>query len=83
MRTAASYLISLLAAAGAAAAIAGAPIAGAQDQLPKCEDLGGASALGETSTECATPGNVQVVDTPTDIAQEDWGDMWGPGLFFP
>jgi hypothetical protein len=53
--------------------------------LPQCVDTGGAEALGGSTTECATPGNVQINSTP---AQQEyvgpWGDMWGePGLFFP
>jgi hypothetical protein len=53
--------------------------------LPQCVNEGGSAALGGSSTECATPGNVQINDTP---AQQEyvgpWGDMWGgEGLFFP
>ena len=53
--------------------------------LPQCVNEGGSAALGGSATECATPGNVQINDTP---AQQEyvgpWGDMWGePGLFFP
>ena len=53
--------------------------------LPQCVDTGGAAALGGTSTECATPGNVQINDTP---AQQEyvgpWGNMFGgDGFFFP
>ncbi|MDG5482796.1 hypothetical protein [Mycolicibacterium gadium] len=57
----------------------------ASSLLPQCVNEGGSAALGGSSTECATPGNVQINDTP---AQQEyvgpWGDMWGePGLFFP
>jgi len=53
--------------------------------LPQCVNTGGAEALGGSSTECATPGNVQINDTP---AQQEyvgpWGDMFGgDGFFFP
>jgi len=53
--------------------------------LPQCVNEGGSAALGGSATECATPGNVQINDTP---AQQEyvgpWGDMWGgDGLFFP
>jgi hypothetical protein len=53
--------------------------------LPQCVSTGGAEALGGSSTECATPGNVQINDTP---AQQEyvgpWGNMFGgDGFFFP
>jgi hypothetical protein len=80
------YLTPLAAAAGAVAAILGAPAAGAQpDPLPKCVDTGGAEAIGGSTTECATPGNVQIDATPAEPEfVGPWGDMWGgEGLFFP
>ncbi len=101
MRTTLRYLTPLFAAAGAAAAILAAPAASAQPApvpppvpapapahasgLPQCVDTGGAEALGGSTTECATPGNVQINSTP---AQQEyvgpWGNMWDePGLFFP
>ncbi|BBX00642.1 hypothetical protein BST36_01105 [Mycolicibacterium moriokaense] len=53
--------------------------------LPQCVDTGGAEALGGSTTECATPGNVQINSTPAE--QEyvgPWGDMFGgEGFFFP
>lgn len=41
--------------------------------------------MGGSATECATPGNVQINDTP---AQQEyvgpWGNMFGgDGFFFP
>jgi len=53
--------------------------------LPQCVNEGGSAAMGGSATECATPGNVQINDTP---AQQEyvgpWGDMFGgDGLFFP
>jgi hypothetical protein len=42
--------------------------------------------MGGSATECATPGNVEINDTP---AQQEyvgpWGDMFGggDGFFFP
>jgi len=53
--------------------------------LPQCVNEGGSEAMGGSATECATPGNVQINDTP---AQQEyvgpWGDMFGgDGLFFP
>jgi hypothetical protein len=87
MRTTLRYLTPLAVAAGAAAAILAAPAASAEPApgLPQCVSEGGAEAIGGSATQCATPGNVQIVDTP---AQQEfvgpWGDMWGePGLFFP
>lgn len=86
---------AILAAPAASAQPAPAPApAPAQEQeqrpaqasgLPQCVNEGGSEALGGSSTECATPGNVQINDTP---AQQEyvgpWGDMWGgDGLFFP
>ena len=61
-----------------------APMAGAQtgSGLPQCTDTGGADALGGSTTECATPGNVQINATP---AEPDylypWDDeFYGPAL---
>jgi hypothetical protein len=59
--------------------------AAAPGLLPQCVDTGGAQALGGSTTDCATPGNVQVDATPAE--QEyvgPWGDMFGgDGFFFP
>ena len=83
MRTTLRYLIPLSAAAGAAAAILAAPAAGAQSLLPQCVNTGGAGALGGSTTECATPGNVQIQSTPPVYAGP-WGNMWGDeGYYFP
>jgi len=62
-----------------------APAQAHAEGLPQCVDTGGAEAEGGSTTECATPGNVQINSTP---AQQEyvgpWGDMWGgEGLFFP
>ncbi|MGO4446571.1 hypothetical protein AB4Z42_24815 [Mycobacterium sp. 2YAF39] len=87
-------------AAGAQPAPAPAPIPGQeqpqqqqQEQrpaqasgLPQCVNTGGSEAMGGSATECATPGNVEINDTP---AQQEyvgpWGDMFGggDGYFFP
>ena len=45
-----------LLAAGAVAAVVGAPVAAADDQT--CQDIGNAA------TECSSPGNVQITDAP-------------------
>jgi hypothetical protein len=84
MRT--SLRVITLVAAGAAAAVVAAPAALADPSLlPQCVNTGGAAAEGETNTECATPGNVQIESTP---GEEEfggpWGDMWGgDGFYFP
>ena len=70
MRTILRYSGPLIVAAGAAAAILLAPTAVAQPDdsstLPSCTDTGGAEALGGSTTECATPGNVQINATPAE-----------------
>jgi hypothetical protein len=72
-----------LAAAGAAAAICAAPAAVADDStLPNCVDTGGAAALGGSTTECSTPGNVQINATPSEPTYVyPWDDeFYGPAL---
>jgi hypothetical protein len=87
MRTTARYLVPMVAGAGAVAAILTAPAAVAQPEptLPTCVDTGGAEAIGGSTTECATPGNVSINATPAEPAYEGpWGGMWeGDGYFFP
>ncbi|OBI78547.1 hypothetical protein [Mycobacterium sp. E740] len=88
MRTTFRYLAPMIAAGGVAAALAVAPLAGAEaanPTLPQCVDTGGAVALDGSTTECVTPGNASIDATP---AQEEfvgpWGSMWeGDGYFFP
>jgi hypothetical protein len=45
-----------------------APAAGAQTDptLPQCTDTGGAVAIGGSTTECVTPGNVSINATPAE-----------------
>jgi hypothetical protein len=79
------YFSPLLAAAGAAAAIVTAPAAVAQpgdSTLPSCTDTGGAEALGGSTTECTTPGNVQINATPAEPTYVyPWDDeFYGPAL---
>ncbi len=87
MRTTLRYLAPTVAAGAAFAAFLAAPAAVAQPEpsLPKCVDTGGAEAIGGSTTECATPGNVQINATPAEPAYEGpWGGMWeGEGFFFP
>jgi hypothetical protein len=92
MRTTLRYFAPALAAGAAAVAFLAAPAAVAQPAppspaptLPTCVDTGGAEAIGGSTTECATPGNVQINATPAEPAYEGpWGGMWeGDGFFFP
>jgi hypothetical protein len=52
-----------LAAAGAVAAMFGAPAAAAEDGGQRCTDLS------NTATECSTPGNVQINDSPPTVGE--------------
>ena len=89
MRTTLRYLAPTIAAGAVVGAFLAAPAAVAQPTqeptLPKCVDTGGAEAIGGSTTECATPGNVQINATPAEPAYEGpWGGMWeGDGFFFP
>jgi hypothetical protein len=86
MRRILRYCTPVIAAASAAAAILTAPAAVAQPDdsstLPSCTDTGGAEALGGSTTECATPGNVQINATPAEPAYVyPWDDeFYGPAL---
>ena len=69
MRTV-QFVTPLIAAAGVAAAILSAPAAVAQpgdsSTLPSCTSVGGVTDMGAGTTECATPGNVQINATPPE-----------------
>jgi hypothetical protein len=70
MRIRPACLRALLAAAGASTAIALAPTAAAQ---PDCTNVG-------ASTECSSPGNVQINASPsvdTDFTLPYWDEVWG------
>jgi hypothetical protein len=54
-------------AAGAVAAMVGAPAAMADDPGQSCTDISGAT------TECSSPGNVQINDSPPAVADEGFG----------
>jgi hypothetical protein len=87
MRRTLLYLTPLIAAAGAATAILAAPAAVAQPSdptLPACTDTGGAEAIGGSTTECVTPGNVQINATPAEPTYVyPWDDeFYGPALIF-
>jgi hypothetical protein len=76
----------LIAAAGAAAALLSAPAALADPSdsstLPDCTSVGGVTDMGAGTTECATPGNVQLNATPPETDYPyPWDDeFWGPAL---
>ena len=86
MRKIPRYFTPRIVAAGAAAAILSAPAAVAQPDdsstLPACTDTGGAEALGGSTTECTTPGNVQINATPAEPTYVyPWDDeFYGPAL---
>jgi hypothetical protein len=54
-------------AAGAVAAMLGAPAAMADDPTQSCTDISGAA------TECSSPGNVQINDSPPAVADNGFG----------
>jgi hypothetical protein len=84
MRTSLGRLTLFIAAAATSAALAAAPMAGAQTNptLPTCVGTGGAVAEGGSTTECATPGNVEINSTPSEPAYVyPWDDeFYGPAL---
>ena len=58
-----------LLAAGAVAAMVGAPVAAADDQT--CQDIG-------PGTECSSPGNVQINDAPPAVVDNGYnGGFYG------
>jgi hypothetical protein len=70
--------------AAAATALAVAPFAGAQTNptLPQCVGTGGAAVEGQTTTECSSPGNVEINSTPMEPTYAyPWDDeFYGPAL---
>lgn len=70
MRVRFRYLV----AAGAVAAITGAPAATADDNNQTCTDTGGSSG-----TICSTPGNVQINDSPPadTFTLPYWDEVFG------
>ena len=76
-------LILMAAGAGVALAVAGAPLAAADENplLPGCEETGGSAITGGQTTDCASPGNVQIDSTPQFFPGE--GEFYGfPGFGF-
>ncbi|WP_101952136.1 hypothetical protein [Mycobacterium sp. 3519A] len=86
MRRTRRYFTPLIVAAGAAAALIFAPAAladpGDSSTLPDCTSVGGVTDMGAGTTECATPGNVQLNATPPEPDYPyPWDDeFWGPAL---
>ena len=82
----ARYFTPLIVSAGAAAAILTAPATLAQpgdsSTLPSCTSVGGVTDMGAGTTECATPGNVQINATPPEPPYAyPWDDeFYGPAL---
>ena len=80
-------LTLLAAGAGMAAAMLAAPLAAAEPGadnplLPGCETTGGSAVLGGQTTDCASPGNVQIDATPEFIPGNEYGGFYGfPGFF--
>jgi hypothetical protein len=76
------FSIPLIVTAGAAAAILCAPAAVADTTLPDCTSVGGVTDMGAGTTECATPGNVQINATPPEPTYlYPWDDeFYGPAL---
>jgi hypothetical protein len=79
MRVRPTYLTPILVAAGAATAILLAPTAAADDSAaPSCTDVAG-------STECSSPGNVQINASPPVSADPFtlpyWDEVFGGGAY--
>ncbi len=83
------YLTPLVVAAGAAAILV-APVAAADEtaapapapSLPACANVGGDQFAGGTTTECATPGNVQLNASPP-IEDQNYLYPWNDEFFGP
>jgi len=87
MRTTTRFFTPLIASAGAAAAMLLAPVASADpgddSNLPSCTSAGdGSGYTGTETTECASPGNVQIDATaPEPVYPYPWDDeFYGSAL---
>jgi hypothetical protein len=81
------YLIGFIASAGAGVAVLVAPTASADpnevSNLPACTTAGEVGATGTSTTECQTPGNVQITAAAPDVPTYlyPWNDeFYGPAL---
>jgi hypothetical protein len=61
-------------AAGAIAAVVGAPVAIADDSGQGCDATG-------PGTECSSPGNVEINDSPAAAADQGFGGGFYPGPY--
>jgi hypothetical protein len=82
-----SYLIGLIASAGVAAAVVVAPAASAEpnevSNEPACTSTGQVGETGTSTTECQTPGNVEITAAAPDVPtwSYPWDDeFYGPAL---
>jgi hypothetical protein len=89
MRTTTRFFIPLIASAGAAGALFLAPLASADpadevSNLPACTTTGGGGTYtGTSSTQCQSPGNVQIVanaPAPPDYLYPWDDEFYGPAL---
>jgi hypothetical protein len=83
MRIKLNYLTPLLAAGAAAVAIAAAPISAAATAVPAptaAASQQSCSSVG-AGTECLSPGNVQINDSPTAVASNGFGGGAYPGPY--
>jgi hypothetical protein len=73
------YLVPLIASAGAFGAIS---LAAPASALPDCSTVDGGTYTGTTTTECQTPGNVQInAAAPQPDYPYPWDDeFWGAPL---
>ena len=93
MKRTRQFLVTLAGGFGIAAALIGAPIAGADEDggggpgnplMPSCDTMGGSSATGGQTTDCASPGNSQLTATPNNMGAvgaeiDEGGGMFGIG----
>ena len=80
------YLTPLVMAGGAAAILL-APVAAADETpapapLPACANVGGDQFAGPSTTECSTPGNVQLNSSPA-IEDQNYLYPWNDEFFGP
>ena len=80
------YFAPLLVAAGATAILM-APVAAADETaapspLPSCANVGGNQFAGPSTTECTTPGNVQLNSSPA-IEDQNYLYPWNDDFFGP
>ncbi|MCV7227704.1 hypothetical protein [Mycolicibacterium komossense] len=83
------HLTPLVVATGAAAILM-APIASADEtaapapapSLPTCTNVGGDQFAGPSTTECATPGNVQLNSSPP-LENQNFLYPWNDDIFGP